>query len=348
MRIEVIDNQGVTNMAAEVEAQCRRCTEARLATASLTKEGIRFIDKALSLKRNNLNLKLLVGLYNGHTEPAALRRLLGLQQQSGGALAVRVSKNPRFHWKIYSFVSSQSMKSYIGSSNLTSDGLSTEGEVNICLTGTSRDRIFANITDTFDKNWRNDSVPLDNAIVNNFVPIAEQSRKLISQIHPEIRKLLRGVRRTRSSAASKRTVEATTMTYLTQRAGRTAQRAVTGKTKWDIRGWDWIVYDTRAERDKLRDAGSFYLADLFQEGIFLSLNDVRDYDDFKTEDGRYFIAYQRRRGSIRKRLNRVTLSLLKTCGFIRKKEDLKRDRKLRHPQRVLLNRLLRVGTMSSR
>ncbi len=109
-----------------------------------------------------------------------------------------------------------------------------------------------------------------------------------------------------------------------------------------------MVYGTRAQREKVRDARSFYLAELFQNGGFLSLNDVCDYDDFKTEDGRYFIAYRRRKGSIKKRLSKPTLATLKKDGFIRKKDDLKRNRKLGHSHRVLLNRLLRVPTNESR
>ncbi len=213
MRIEVIDNQGITTMAAELTAQCSRCTHARLATASLTKEALRVIDKTLSQKRNDLKLKLLVGLYNGHTEAGALRRLIDLQKRSGGSLEVRISKNPRFHWKVYAFESTRRMAAYVGSSNLTSDGLSAEGEVNIRLTGTSADRTFANIKDTFDRSWEKDSEPLSNAIADNFTPIAQQSQKMSLQIHPKIKNLLRRVRRVGWSTKAEPNVEAHTITF---------------------------------------------------------------------------------------------------------------------------------------
>ena len=88
-------------MSAELTRRLNNCTTARLATASLTKDGLTAIENALSLERSRLNVKLLVGLYNGHTEAAALRKLLTLQNRAKGSLEVKIARNSRFHWKVY-------------------------------------------------------------------------------------------------------------------------------------------------------------------------------------------------------------------------------------------------------
>jgi len=86
MVIEVIDNHGVTNMSAELTRSLTSCTSARLATASLTRDGMTAIENTLSPERGRFKVNLLVGLYNGHTEAAALRKLVTIQKRSGGSL----------------------------------------------------------------------------------------------------------------------------------------------------------------------------------------------------------------------------------------------------------------------
>ena len=105
MNIDVVDNEGQSSMKAELEKELATSTIARLATASLTRAGIRFIEEALNGKRRSLRILMLIGLYNGHTEPAALRRLMKLMGSFGEQLEVRIAENPRFHWKAFIFAS---------------------------------------------------------------------------------------------------------------------------------------------------------------------------------------------------------------------------------------------------
>ena len=346
MRVELIDNQGITTMQAELAAQYNRCSFARLATASLTKAGLRFIEKAQNAKHKSLKVNLLIGPYNGYTEVAALRWLVDLQRRSGGPFQVRVARNPRFHWKVHLFKKAAQITAYIGSSNLTRDGLSTEGEFNIRLTGSFTDPAFAKLIDSFEQIWKSDSVPLDTYIVERFAPIAQQSEKFRGQIDPKIKKLLRSVHRKGSTNTDPILGETTKMIFLFGSATQATVKVVGSKTNWDRKGWDWLACQSRAERDRLRNAESFYVAWISRGGGSLSLNDVRAYDDFKTEDGRYFLAHQRRKGSITKTLDRATIAYLKKNGFISNKDDLKRDRSLGNANRVLLNRLLRVPPLA--
>jgi hypothetical protein len=47
-----------------------------------------------------------------------------------------------------------------------------------------------------------------------------------------------------------------------------------------------MVFPTRAARDRLLNARSFYLAEIHRAGDRISLYDVCDDDEFGTEDGR--------------------------------------------------------------
>jgi HKD family nuclease len=343
MVIEVVDNHGVTNMSAELTRRLNNCTTARLATASLTKDGLTAIENALSLKRKRrLNVKLLVGLYNGHTEAAALRKLLTLQTRRKGSLQVKVAKNFRFHWKVYLFSTEQRLAAYVGSSNLTGDGLAAEGEFNLRLSGAMGDRALRNIAETFDRTWRKDSVPLTAMISDNFAPISQRSRQLSKQIHPKLRKLLRHVRRPEPNVRLRVPDHTSVFSYVKKSVKGSTNKEVSDKTSWDAKRWEWLVYRARPERDRVLNAGSFYLAEIHRAGGWISLNDVCDEDEFGTEDGRFFIAYRKRKGSVAKAINKRTLKQLRDGGLITRKAGLCRARRLGSAHQALLNKLLKV------
>jgi HKD family nuclease len=340
MRIDVIDNDGSTMMVAELRKELENCTSARLATASLTRGGIKFIENTLNTGRKSLHIKLLIGLYNGHTESAALRRLLRIQKHFGEKLEIRISRNKRFHWKTYLFARRSRVTAFVGSSNLTNDGLGKGGEFNIRMTSTSMNGVMAHITETFERAWKRDSAPLDRRIVEVFSPASRRSKDAELLIDPIIRGILRTPRTETSKKESLK--ETSILTSVEGFADRATIKAVKDKTTWYRRGWQWLVFSRRADWDRLRNAGAFYLAEQHSKGLLLSLNDVRDEDDFKTEDGQYLIAYQKRKGSLSRRVGPSLLTQLKQAGVVKKKEDLRRDQRFSCSHREVIDSLLRV------
>jgi hypothetical protein len=75
MVIEVVDNHGVTNMSAELTRGLANCTTARLATASLTRDGMAAIENAFSVARSRFKVKLLVGGESRQEFPFSLEGL---------------------------------------------------------------------------------------------------------------------------------------------------------------------------------------------------------------------------------------------------------------------------------
>ena len=297
MNIDVVDNEGQSSMFAELRNELAAATVARLSTASLTRDGIKVIEEALNCNRGTLHVRLLIGLYNGQTEPAALRRLLRLMNNFSERLEVRIAENPRFHWKAHIFTDRKGVTAFIGSSNLTADGLNTEGEINLRLAAISGNSVLRHISDTFDRVWKKRTFPLDAEIVEAFAPVSRRWLDAMRQIDPAIKEVLHPPKRT--SRKKMPSPEPRMMTYFDEFAGRTTKKLVMANTAWDSKNWEWMVFPRRKDRDRMRNAGAFYLAQLHSRGGYLSLNDVRDDDDFRTEDGRYFVAYQRRKGVFR-------------------------------------------------
>lgn len=340
MRLDVIDNSGATSMIAELRKELDTCWRARLATASLTRGGIRFIEEALCEVRSNLKIQLLVGLYNGHTEAAALRRLLNLQKRFGDHLEVRIANIGRFHWKTYLFDNKSGATAFVGSSNLTNDGLSAEGEFNIRLNSASMSGYLTHVAETFDRFWKKHSKLLTKDIAEEYAPVSNQSKEAILKIGPIIRGILRPPKRGHEEREPIKV--ATILTSVEGSLCRATIKAVKDKTKWYSNGWLYMVCSRKADRDRLEKAGAFYLADFREKRMLLSLNDVRDTDEFKTEDGQYLVAYKTRKGSVPKYVSPTIFTRLKREGLIKTKEDLRRDRRLSRSHRELLNSLLRV------
>jgi HKD family nuclease len=339
MRLDVIDNSGAASMISELSKELGACRRARLATASLSRGGIGFIEEALHAGRASLRIQLLVGLYNGHTEAAALRRLFRMQKRFSGHIEIRIAQNGRFHWKTYLFESNRAVTAFVGSSNFTKDGLGVEGEFNIRIDSTRMSGVIGHIAETFDRVWKKHSVPLSVAIAEGFTSASNRSKEATIQIIPIIREILRAPRRSHTKRSPKKTA---VMTSIEETVGRATIKVVKDKTDWYRKGFQWLVYTRKVDRDRLRKPGAFYLVEMQGKELQLSLNDVRDDDEFTTDDGRYFIAYRKRNGSVVKRVSPSTLALLRRAGVVEKKEDLQRDRRLSHANRETLDALLRV------
>ncbi len=137
MKVSVIDNEFVATMDRELRTGFGLGGSAKCATAFLTEASVQFLDRVLSdvrKRKRDLHIQLVVGLYLRFTSPNVLRRLLTLQHANADQLEIKVARNESFHWKLYLFKSHDGRTTcYVGSSNLTIDGLEKNGELNVKL-----------------------------------------------------------------------------------------------------------------------------------------------------------------------------------------------------------------------
>src|SRR5262249_42316692 len=129
------------------------------------------------------SVRLLTGLYQGFTEPAALWALLRAQDETEGRLSVRLSRDRHFHWKAYFLMQRQSAHVVIGSSNLTDDGLHKAGELNVVLTVSREAEQFAVLHGVFQRHWDVEAVGLTAPVIAEYELWRKKSRietKLVS------------------------------------------------------------------------------------------------------------------------------------------------------------------------
>ena len=102
----------------------------------------------------------MTGLYQCVTEPGALRLLVQAAAASGGRFHVRLSKELQLHAKMYLTSTGTRGTCIVGSSNLSRDGLSSSGELNVSLTSTGSAPIVRTLIRKFDEAWELDSAEL--------------------------------------------------------------------------------------------------------------------------------------------------------------------------------------------
>lgn len=168
MQVGTIENNAHNTLAAFLQATAKGASALDWASAFLTNAGLESVLYLLTAAAKKGKVRVLTGLYQGFTEPAALRTLLKAQSESRGRLEVRISKEEHFHWKAYFVFGKRTDYVVLGSSNLTGDGLSASGEFNLTLSMPKRASELKLIHSVFDKHWNHQTVPLSKAIVDEY------------------------------------------------------------------------------------------------------------------------------------------------------------------------------------
>ena len=158
------------------------CNYFEFSVAFITQSGVVCLLETLSrLEQKNIRGRILTSQYLNFTQPQALESLLKLSN-----VEVRIEVKESFHSKGYLFKSSNSKYSlYIGSSNLTSNALTTNIELNIGLTNLSEeDRFICNYQNDFNDIWANAQI-VDDYFISEYKKVYEEARKRREEIKIE-------------------------------------------------------------------------------------------------------------------------------------------------------------------
>lgn len=93
--VEFITNRGPNTLEAVLQRILPKCVAADLQVAFCSRAGVERILPSARKAAIHGRVRLLTGLYQGITEPAALRLLLQAQDASGGRFAVRISREAK-------------------------------------------------------------------------------------------------------------------------------------------------------------------------------------------------------------------------------------------------------------
>lgn len=142
-----------TTVGSELRSIIPTATNVDIATAYVTNSALDSILPALRKASYAGPVRIIAGIKDSFTEPSALRRLLTVSRERGEVFKIKLSRDPHFHWKAYYVVNGKTATAIIGSSNLTSDGLGTSGELNIAVSLSFASRTFRTLHKPFDKEW---------------------------------------------------------------------------------------------------------------------------------------------------------------------------------------------------
>lgn len=168
VQVAAIENNGPNTLVSFLRHGCSQASAIDIAVAFVSTAGLDSILHVLQKTAKAGRVRLLTGLYQGITEPKALRTLFQVQKQTKGRLSVQISCLKHFHWKSYYILTQNLATAIIGSSNLTDDGLRTIGELNVVLTLSRTSTSFKHVHNIFERNWATGSKVLSKDIIERY------------------------------------------------------------------------------------------------------------------------------------------------------------------------------------
>jgi HKD family nuclease len=324
--IAPIDNRGPNTLKRALRVNLRSAVEVRLQVAFSTRAGVLELLSSLLGTANHGSVRIMTGLYEGFTEPAALRLLADAERKTRGRLQVRICREPRFHRKLYLIRSPKRGTSIVGSSNLTTEGLTKPDELNLLVSDKLTNQPFRGLAQKFDNEWRHNSVPVTAAIIDEYDAVRpDQIRRPVRL--STLRKIL-GSTPTERSLTKKRQEGGPQPNLWRQSvvgvASRKTHDVIEDETSWNR--FDW--YSTASPSIGVRDL--ILLFDSSGKRKTVSLVQVRDTTKVSvfTPDGRDFVAYTMLAGYSKRRLGAQLWKKLAEVGVIRLRRDAWKARKL--------------------
>jgi HKD family nuclease len=291
MKTEIITNRGKYNLEGFLIDDLKSCKTFDIASAFVTEHALNVLNSFIKRNRNSGRTgRMLISLYARFNSSAVLKGLSTLSIANKN-IDVKISINPRFHWKYYHFSFGRSQTVYIGSSNFTKEGLSSSGEVVTRIKFSNRETLKQLIyKDAFDKEWE-DSFAINKLPLNKYKQAVSSPSK--NKLHPDILKLLQKkvVQKTPSEVQLR---FATTINGFLK--STTVKLINQNESHWDRYSWDYFSCNTKSEYDALRSKDTFLIIETINRKYsFVIAERLDECSGISTPDGRYFIAYKRLR-----------------------------------------------------
>jgi HKD family nuclease len=304
----VVNNRGRNTLSEFLRATATPSSRIDIGVAFVSAKGLNSILFRLKQSRGSGRVRLLTGTYQSFTDPSALRSLMKAEQELKGRLSARLAANDRFHWKAYLVAKGATCFAAIGSSNLTGEGLTEDGELSLVLESRAGSREWTSLTAAFEEEWSS-AAPLSNALIAQY----ETHREAFG-----VPKTVPPFKLRRSQRAK------AVMSTDTQRDVRYWRTNVLGEcAKETVDFLDdelgWARFESFNCLPKAAKGDRVILFD-FTTGRLRTVEIVRTEElPFSTPDGRCFQAYREVPRSRYRRLIPSLFKQLKQEGLLRKK-----------------------------
>lgn len=322
LKIGVVENSGPNTLLSFLQHAGDRAASIDIAAAFLTSSGVDAILYVLKKVARKGAVRMLTGLYQGFTEPDALRKLYRVQEETKGRLSVSISRDGHFHWKCYFVKRPKTASLVVGSSNLTGDGLRQTGEFNVVLTVETDSKPYRDVTTLFETHWKGKAIPLTDVILAKY----ENWKQKVGDVHPSlsvpIRTILGG-----DAVPRQRKVLGTRRFWRTGISGYCADETETilnDTTNWERRGYLYFSTWNRS----FQEGDRVVLFDLVDKVI--RIVEIKDTTETPvvTPDGVHFAAYRTLSRIPQRRLVANRWRFLKQSQLLKRRGDAGSTRKL--------------------
>jgi HKD family nuclease len=322
--IVLVENKGPNNLRDELRKSFQISSHVDIAVAFITLNGLNLIlsDVTKFLDKKNSRMRVLTRISkDAFNEPAALKCLLDLCKDYKERCEVKTTTLVNgFHEKMYFFGRGKSITIFIGSSNLTDKALEGEGEINVRIKVSSLSGISKQVAENFAEYW-NDADELTDERVDTYASfyayihskkMDEKAKRLWSNVSGTMRKKLTK----KVPFPLKREVWLDNITgYL---------KPETIKIVNEYTSWDKLEYYScgRETYKKVNRGDILIIADHHDK--WLSANRIKSKTKTRrTDDGMYFVAFQRIKGSKRRKITHELFSNMRESGTIGKAKELR-------------------------
>ena len=341
MKIEFINNTGITTLGHEFQSQAKSCQHFNIASAFITEEAILILNIFLNKNKNAVKAgRLITGLYHCFNSKEILLELQKLSRSTKGKLQVKISKTKKFHWKYYDFENKKERVIYIGSSNFTDAGMYKAGELQTKITIKKIDKkLKENSDQIFADEWEN-AVDIADFPLDKYKAF-KQPKGMGGKLDPAILKLLSSARKDNIN----KDLQPVRSIKIYGTLSRSTMNLISlNQSHWDKNNWDYFVCQTKSEYDHYAKNACLFVINKNGNKYDFELVVVEDKCALKTKDGNYFIAYKSRGRGRKESLQLGTL--LNDCGInYRSRGEL--DRKLTKKQVVQIRNLFKLTKIDS-
>jgi len=310
MRIELIENRGPNTLLSAFRGLLGKAALLDAQVAFVSAEGVGSVLPYLQKVAAQGKVRIITGLYQGITEPSALRLLLTAQRQTKGRLETRLARNLRFHRKLYFTRTGNTCCVISGSSNLSSEGLKSAGEFNLLVRLPESNPQIRRLLSEFERLWETDTVPLSSDYIKCYERLRPK-RQRAKFSAPALSRVLGSGSSNGAEPDASGLAPRYWRDWISGFVKQRTQTIVHDETDWDRKGYDWCTSGST-----VFERGDRIL--LFNETTsWAQVVVVKDTTRtaIPTPDGRHFVAYQSVRNYSRRRLNRKLWKSLADVGM---------------------------------
>jgi HKD family nuclease len=234
-------------------------------------------------------VRIVTGLYQNVTEPKALKILLQLQKTRPERCEIRLSKDRKFHRKLVLLENGTRATAIIGSSNLTREGLSSSGELNLMISLARNISVYKRLKKAFEKDWSNyHSVPLTYERIKIYEKVHRKSLKQQSLTQSQL-ELILGAKPKHEIVRTQKETIGIWLDGCKGSVEKDTVETINDTTDWEKKKYEW--YST-AGIHRMKQGDEIYMFD-FTDKIFSRVKVIAETRTPNlTSNGRYFVAYK--------------------------------------------------------